>query len=52
MFEYILRWEDDGGMIVEVNSSGPDQIFVQPVRRANHDQAMPQRHLEMEKPNA
>jgi hypothetical protein len=52
MFEYILRWEDDGGMIVEVNSSGPDQIFVQPVRRADHDQAVPRRHPEMEKPNA
>jgi len=52
MFEYILRWEDDGGMIVEINSSEPDQIFVESVRRANHEQAVPRRHPEMEKPNA
>ena len=52
MFEYILRWEDDGGMIVEVNSSTLDQIFVQPVQSANHEQAVSRRHLEMEKPNA
>lgn len=52
MFEYILRWEDDGGMIVEVNSSTLDQIFVQLVRPANHHQAVSRRHLEMEKPNA
>jgi len=52
MFEYILRWEDDGGMIVKINSSEPDQIFVESVRRANHEQAVPRRHPEMEKPNA
>jgi hypothetical protein len=52
MFENILRWEDDGGIIVDVNSSTLDQIFVQPVRSANHEQAMSRRHREMEKPNA
>ena len=52
MFENILRWEDDGGKIVEVNSSTLDQIFVQPVRAADHDQAVSRRYLEMEKPNA
>jgi len=27
MFENILRWEDDGGKILEVNSSMLDQMF-------------------------
>lgn len=52
MFETILRWEDDGGIIIEVNSSPLDQIFVQPVQPANHEEAVSRRHLEMEKPNA
>jgi hypothetical protein len=30
----MLRWEDDGGKIVEVNYSMPDRQFVQPVLTA------------------
>ena len=48
----ILRWEEDGGKIVEINRSALDQIFVQPVWPANPDQAVSRRHLEMEQPNA
>jgi len=29
---HILRWEDDGGKIIEINDSMPDRQFVQPLR--------------------
>src|SRR6185503_8457395 len=32
VIENIPRWEDDGGKIVEINSSTLDQHFIQPVR--------------------
>ena len=35
MFKNILRWEDDGGKILGVNSSMLDQMFVRPVRPVN-----------------
>ena len=35
MFKNILRWEDDGGKILEVNSSMLEQMFVRPVRPVN-----------------
>lgn len=33
----ILRWEDDGGTIHEINSSKSDRHFAQPIRPASHD---------------
>ena len=35
----ILRWEDDGGVIVESNSSTPKRHLVRPVRPSGLDRS-------------
>ena len=42
VIENILRWEDDGGKIIEINYSTPDRQLVQPVRikRGMHDTSL------------
>jgi hypothetical protein len=50
-YKYILRWEDDGGQIIEANPLPVKRPLMQPIRPAGHDQSWFRRFPKKEEHN-
>ena len=49
--KYLLRWEDDGGKVIEADSSTLNRPLVQRIRPTGHDQSWFRRFPKKEEPN-